>query len=185
MSVCQSIYIPRMSINQTEESVSQYMAYFRIGKVSRVDFTPINKKPGFRETYDQGVKSAFVHFSITWFSVNKIYRFQGETVSGNSEFWYNIGSEKSYKLQVSDNEYWICLKNKNPIQKTLMNIHQVVENGRHLEGLIEAQAKKIEEQAKKMEAMERKFKCVHEVLHQLIGGLFCQKSQAEILNRYI
>ena len=39
----------------------------------------------------------------------------------------------------------------------MMNIHQVVENGRHLEGLVEAQAKAIEEQAKKIAELEDKF----------------------------
>jgi hypothetical protein len=131
-----SIYIPRMSVDHTEESILFYMSMYQIGSVSHVDFTQINKKPGFGENVDQVVKSAFVHF---------------RTFMRNTNFWETIANEQPYKLQVNPNEYWLCLKNKNPIQRTMMNIHQVVENSRHLEGLIEAQAIKIEELERKLE----------------------------------
>ena len=165
MSISTSIYIPRMSIDHNEESIKYYMEHYRIGDVSHVDFTPINKKPGFGENVDQVVKSAFVHFSDPWFCSDKFYHFQSRTFMGNETFWDTIASGQPYKLQVNPSEYWLCLKNKNPIQRSMMNIHQVVENGRHLEGLVEAQAKKIEE-------LERKLEGTHQVVYQLIGGLF-------------
>lgn len=177
MSISCSIYIPRMSIEHTEESVAYYMAQHRIGDVMYVDFTPINKRPGFGENVDQVVKSAFVHFSDPWFCSDKSYHFQCRTFMGNNDFWELIASGQSYKLQISSNEYWICLRNNNPVQRTMMNIHQVVENGRHLEELIEVQAKTIQEQADKIKALERKLERTHEVLYQLIGGLYCPQSQ--------
>lgn len=180
MSISTSIYIPRMSIDHNEESIKYYMEHYRIGDVSHVDFTPINKKPGFGENVDQVVKSAFVHFSDPWFCSVKFYHFQFRTFMGNETFWDTIASGQPYKLQVNPSEYWLCLKNKNPIQRSMMNIHQVVENGRHLEGLIEGQAKTIQEQAEKIKTLERKVQGIQEVLYQLIGGLYCQQSQQGI-----
>lgn len=135
MSIYSSIYIPRMSIDYNENSIRNIMEYYRIGTVEYVDFTPINKKPGFGENVDQVVKSAFVHF----------YNRRDARDERNNDFWNAIAEGEPYKLQVSPREYWICLKNKNPIQRTFMNIHQIVENGRYLENLVYHQQKKIEE----------------------------------------
>jgi hypothetical protein len=174
MSIYSSIYIPRMSIGHNEESIKYYMEHYRIGIVSHIDFTPINKKPGFGENVDEVVKSAFIHFSEPWFCSDNLYYFQSRTYMGNNKFWETIASGQPYKLQVSDNEYWLCLKNKNPVQRTMMNIHQVVENGRHLEGLIEAQANKIEQ-------LEIKLDGIVQVVNQLISGLFHYNEQKEII----
>ena len=182
MSISTSLYIPRMSVDHTEKFIRSIMEFYRIGTVIQVDFTPINKKPGFGENVDQVVKSAFVHFSDPWFCSDKLYHFQCRTFMGNIDFWETIAIGQPYKLQISPAEYWLCLKNKNPIQRTMMNIHQVVENGRHLEGLLEIQAKTIEEQAKKIEDLERKVEGMRDVIHQLIGGLFHQSDQKEISN---
>jgi len=180
MSIYSSIYIPRVDSEHTEESITYYMAQNSIGTVSHIDFTPINKKPGFKENVKEVLKSAFVHFSDPWFCSDKLYYFQSRTYMGNTKFWETISSGQPYKLQVSDNEYWLCLKNKNPVQRTMMNIHQVVENGRHLEVLIEGQAKTIQEQAEKIKTLERKVEGIQQVVYQLIGGLYCQHSQQAI-----
>lgn len=156
MSISTSVYIPRMDVDHSERFIRYIMKFYRIGEVGQVDFTPINKKPGFGENVDQVVKSAFVHFSDPWFCTDNLYHFQDDNYFGNYAFWQTIASGKPYKLQVSETEYWLFLKNKNPIQRTMMNIHQVVENGRHLEGLIEAQAKILEDQAKKIAELEKK-----------------------------
>ena len=126
-----SIYIPRISTKWNEEGIRLIMKDFMIGTVSRVDFTPINKKPGFEENVDSVIMSAFVHFSADTYYM------------GNNSFWCAIENDKSYQINVLRYEYWICLKNKNPVQRTMMNIHQVVENGRHLENLLTVQAEEI------------------------------------------
>lgn len=136
----QSIYIPRIASYHNEEKIRNVMEFLHIGQVEYIDFTPINKKPGFNENVDEDFKSVFIHFKVYY----------------PNNIWNTIAVGESYKIQIKQNEYWLCLKNKNPIQRTMMNIHQVVENGRHLEGLIEAQAKILEEQAKKIEELERK-----------------------------
>jgi hypothetical protein len=185
MSISTSIYIPRMSVDHTDQFVRHIMEFYGIGIVSHIDFTPINKKPGFGENVDQVVKSAFVHFSDPWFCSDKVYRFQDKTYSGNYKCWQTIASGQQYKLHVSQTEYWLFLKNKNPIQRTMMNIHQVVENGRHLESLIEAQEKTIQEQSKKIEYLERKLAGTQSVIYQLIGGLFHQRDQNEIMSYHL
>jgi hypothetical protein len=157
MSIYSSIYIPRMSIIHTEDFIRHVMEYHRIGKVEYVDFTPINKKPGFTENVSQFVKSAFVHFS---------------------EHYIPLPENKSYRLQITPDEYWICLKNRNPIQRTMMNVHQIAENGRHLEKVIESQAKTIE-------SLEKKIEAVHLVVYQLLGGLFHQDEQCQSLTEHL
>jgi hypothetical protein len=120
-----SIYVPRVLNEHTVQSVTNVMAHFNIGIVQYVDFTPINKKPGFYETFDAKYKSAFIHFvEVPGYQIN-------------TQFWTLIQEqEQGCKFTISPNEYWICLKNHTPIQRTMMNIHQVVENGRYLEDRI-------------------------------------------------
>jgi hypothetical protein len=108
--------------------------------------------------------SAFVHFSRPW--------------TTNCDFWDTIADEKPYKIQVSPREYWLCFKNKNPVQRTMMNIHQVVDNGRHLEKIIEEQSKKIKE-------LDDKLERTNVVVYQLLSGLFCYKEQKGTLQTHI
>jgi hypothetical protein len=168
MNTITSIYIPRMSVSHNEASIRDIMYQSQIGEVSYIDFTPINKKPGFVEIYEEQYMSAFVHFSKPWLKTN-------------AYFWDTIAADKPHKLQVTTREYWLCLKNKNPVQRTMMNIHQVVDNGRHLEKLIEEQSNQIREQAKKIDELEEKIQGTYGVVYQLIGGLFSQKEQKGIL----
>ena len=170
MNTCVSIYIPRMSIAWTENNVKEVIYVYGFRNVSYVDFTPVNKKPGFREDTDSGFKSAFIHFNEPYISAEEKYQWTSEE-SMSKEFWRKILNGESYKIQVTRQEYWICLTNKNPVKRTLMNIHQVVENGRHLENLISEQAEEI--------------KNLKTTLHQLLGGLYCQRTQAGALSRHL
>lgn len=185
MSIYSSIYIPRISVDHTEESIVYYMMKHHIGNVSHIDFTPINKKPGFGENVDQVVKSAFVHFSDPSFCSDKVYSFQDGTNLRNFEFWQTIATGEPYKLQISKKEYWLCLKNKNPIQRTMMNIHQIVENGRHLENLIMKQADDIKNLKETIENQEKIIQGLHNVVYQLIGGLYCQSTQAGMIDIHL
>jgi len=154
------------------------MSSYRIGNVERVDFTPINKKPGFGENVDEVVISAFVHFSDPALGLDNCYNYISDSTLGDIKFWDAISANQPYKLQIARNEYWICLKNKNPVQYTMMNIHQVVENSRHLENLVEEQKNKIQKLEKKMDDM-------NEVIRQFVGGLFCQRTQQGILENFL
>jgi hypothetical protein len=167
-----------MSTLHTVASIKNIMSSYRIGTVERVDFTPINKKPGFGENVDEIVMSAFVHFSDPLLGYDNCYNYMSDSYLGNNDFWDDITCNQPYKLQISRNEYWICLKNKNPVQYTMMNIHQVVENSRHLENLVEEQKNKIQELEKKMDNMD-------EVIRQFVGGLYCQRTQQGILENFL
>jgi hypothetical protein len=163
-----------MSIEHNEASIRRVMEYYHIGTVECVNFTPINKQPGFGENIDQVVKSAFVHFSSPLFSTDKLYPHQRPQLS-NEGFWSHLDNGDSRKLQVNPREYWICLKNKNPVQRSMMNIHQVVENARYLE-------KTIEEQASTIKKLEAKLESVVYQVYTLLGGLYNQQTQSGTLN---
>lgn len=188
MNSITSIYIPRMSVLHTEESVINVMFNLRIGSVTRVDFVPINKKPGFVEKLDDVYKSAFVHFYLP------LPRYDGpplpaEDTAGlslrNQYIWDMLDTDEPCRVKVSPTEYWFILRNNHPVPQTMMNIHQVVENGRHLESLIEKQNKKLEEQDATIKKLESKLDGIHAVVYQLIGGLFNQGNQREQLEQHI
>ena len=64
MSIYSSIYIPRIASYHNEEKIRNVMEFLHIGQVEYIDFTPINKKPGFNENVDQDFKSVFIHFKV-------------------------------------------------------------------------------------------------------------------------
>jgi hypothetical protein len=182
MNSVASIYIPRMAAHHTEQSVRNIMVSFQVGTVVRVDFTPINKKPGFGEKVDDIVKSAFIHFSDPRPGPEGWVYFNTKSYNGNEELWEAIAAGQSYRLQVSPREYWICLMNKNPLQNTMMNIHQVVENGRHLETLIEKQNDEIKNLREIIDKQSKTIEGIHGCVYQLVGGLYCQSTQQGMLN---
>jgi len=167
MNTSISIYIPRMSMKHTEEDVRIILEGFYIGNVSRIDFTPINKKPGFGENIDSVVKSAFIHFSHTPFLSNELFP-NSSIVHLSEKFWNEIRNGMPYKLQATLTEFWICLKNKSPVKRTLMNIHQIVENGRYVENLVQEQANKIAEQAVAIEKLSDKLNRIYQVIDQIL-----------------
>ena len=175
-----SIYIPRMSTFWTEDRVKEIMRKYGIGTVTHVDFTPINKKPGFAEDYGCAKMSAFVHFMDPLICADGKYYWM--TGSPLGQFWTKISQEQPHKLKVTRDEYWICLKNKNPIKRTRMNIHQVVENGRHLESLVTAQAEEIKKLKETIVELTTKFEGTHNVVYQLVSGLFCQRTQIGMID---
>jgi hypothetical protein len=162
MSSVYSIYIPRMLSTLCLCVVSEYFEKL-IGKVSRVDFTPIDKKPGFVENIDgQEYMSAFVHFSHLH---ENDYR--SETILNELE------SGRSFRLDLDgehNGSYWLLLKNKNPIPDTYMNNPQIVENCRFLE--------------RKVTELSEQLECTRNVIYQLIGGLFNQKTQSGIIDMH-
>lgn len=177
-----SIYIPRMAAYHTEETIMDIMLTYKIGKVVYVDFTPVNKKPGFSEYVGDLVKSAFVHFSNPIYSHHH-YHYMTRFIPGNENFWdHLIHSNDPYKLQINSSEYWLCLKNKNPVQRSMMNIHQVVENGRYLENLVLEQADHIKKQEETIGLLSEKLEGLHQAVSQLLGGLYNHKTQSGTLN---
>lgn len=158
-----SIYIPRVSSHITEDNIISVFYNRRIGAVKRVDFVPINKKPGFVEHVNDTIKACFVHFQ-TWTKLpSKIL----ETLENGDgyTFYFDEYYNKS--------SYWILLKATNPIKDTMMNNHQIVDNCRFLE-------EKIEEQDKRIHSLEQKIDNMDKIIRQFIGGLYCHHSQQGI-----
>jgi hypothetical protein len=127
-----SIYIPRiMSCIATQDLIIEFQEY---GPISRIDFTPVNQKPGFSEDISSDIKSAFVHFYYPLpFEMS-------DAIQQNNPY-------KWYPKYVHDpkHAYWLILPNKNPVQTTMMNSAQIVENCRYLEQKVEAQQTKIDQ----------------------------------------
>jgi hypothetical protein len=144
-----------------------------IGAVTRVDFAPLGKKPGFKENVCADTKTAFVH-------VAELFTL-GKTIETY------IQTKGPYKFYIStiSSEFWTLSKANKPIQCTMMNTSQIVQNCRYLENKVEEQALKLEEQAADIRALNEKLSGVHTVVYQLLGGLFCQKSQAQVMSDHI
>ncbi|MFY7730781.1 MAG: hypothetical protein ACOVRN_14760 [Flavobacterium sp.] len=172
-----SIYIPRVSVFYSETDIRRVLWSHGIQGIVSMDFTPIHKKPGFRENigkYDQYM-SVFIHF----FDEEEFRR------PTNQAFWTAIFNDQSYRVVVNVNEYWICLRNKNPVPRTWMNLHQVVENGRYLEGLVESQHTLIQDQERRIQMLETKLDCLTDTVYQLVGGLYNQSTQPNCLKNHV
>lgn len=142
----QSIYIPRMSVYTTEQDVA--MEFMLWGPIVRIDFTPMNKKPGFRfiEDMKSNYKSAFVHF------YEPIAENLAAIVQKDDEQGYGL----KYNLNYMQEKYWVVLPNKTPVQHTMMNTSQIVDNCRYLEQKVEEQQRTIDELKTQMrDVMER------------------------------
>jgi len=163
-----SFYIPLMPAKYDKKQVKTIFKQLNIGKVKRIDFTSMNKKPGFMEKNDANMKSAFIHM---------------ESIYSNS-FTESIFQKlyiesKAYKIYPENNNYyWLLLKANNPIPETIMNKHQIVENCRYLED-------KIEQQADIIKFLEDKLAGVQNVLEEMILGLYCPTTQSEAMNIHL
>ena len=167
-----SMYIPRMSASVTEGYVRNMIENSYIGRVIRVDFTPIDKKPGFRENLNSPVKSAFVHFE---------YHYHNEI---SVEIIDKLSRGDSHRLYLNNvyrangaQEYWILLKATNPIQETMMNNHQIVDNCRFLEDKIEEQQLTIEKMTQVINMMNVNISKLNNVQQLLIQCLEAQSPQ--------
>ena len=162
-----SFYIPRISTKYEKKDVKTIFSELNIGKVKRVDFTPINKKQGFMEQNNNSpMNSAFVHMK----SIDS----NPFTQSIFKKLYVDSEGFKIYP-ENDNNYYWLLLKNNNPIEDTLMNKHQIVENCRFLEH-------KIEEQADIIKNLENKLAGVQNVVEQLVGGLYSHTTQTESIS---
>jgi len=151
-----AIYIPRVSITENQQTIINKLSC--LGAITRVDFTPLGKQVGFVESYDNKdiYKSVFIHFSELFQSLAEIdvlYWKQNNTylgilddifVSKNRVVFYPYANEDTHD-ESRKNMYWILLKADNPIQTTMMNTSQIVENCRHLESTVQDLKSKVVE----------------------------------------
>jgi len=102
-----SFYVPRIRAHWTEQQIFNAMRE-TIGVVDRVDFgdfVPLNQT---------GIRCAFIH--MAW-------------VNYDWKDWLEreIETNGHCRYQVTYDEYWMLLPNKNPIPKTHLNVHQLAD----------------------------------------------------------
>ena len=161
-----SFYIPHMNVIYTKEMVGNVFDTLFIGiKISRIDFVSIINYSD--NSVNKNYKSAFIHMYM-------------QCRSHSKELYYTaIIAEKPFKLILNSiDSYWLLLKNKNPVPETELNISQVVENARLLEERMINQEEIIKYQTSKLIKIEN-------VVYQLLGGLFNQSTQENILHSHL
>jgi hypothetical protein len=129
-----SIYIPVVSCELNELTISIELGGY--GIIDRIDFIPAKKN-------NKNNMSAFVYFT---------FLVQNEITKRNlkEEIFYRESNRlTSYKhfLQKYGNptDYWIILRNKKPIENTILNIHQIVAQLQNLENIIAEQKDRIDQ----------------------------------------
>jgi uncharacterized coiled-coil protein SlyX len=158
--------------NSKEEVVEVFKT---LGTVIRVDFININKKPGFVENVNAPLKAAFVHL----INLTELGKRVNNMVSEGQT--HKIGQG----VHSSDSEYWLILQAHSPIQETMMNRSQIVENCRILEKKVNEQSTTIQTLELKVESLQQDLDGVKNVLYQLLGGLYHQRDQSSILNVHL
>jgi uncharacterized coiled-coil protein SlyX len=127
-----SLYIPIISTGYSEEDIKQIF-HQNVGNVTRVDFAPAKSKPGQKLHSPAIIRSAYVYISC-------YYRTR---LSDNIQRTV-FGLQKGFRLTVAPSEYWVLLKNRNPIPSCDQNIHQLAERLRIVENLVSSQRNQIE-----------------------------------------
>lgn len=159
-----------------------------IGRISRIDFAPITKHPGFGKDVDLVVRSAFVHFKDSF--VNEL----------TEEIVKKFKNSEAYRFYPEfcpppyfRREYWLLLKAANPIPETTMTNAQIVNNCHLLEVRVEEQAQTIRQLQDALERVYQDTAGRIAVLEATIRGLipqpysypssFCENQEGE-LHRY-
>jgi hypothetical protein len=179
--IAYSFYIPRILSNYTEQNVCDIFEQEGIGMVQRVDFTPINPRPGFGVNVSDVVRSAFVHFTTIY------------STEVASHIVSILETGEAYKFYINNRNYLLLLKNRAPVAATMMNIHQVVDNCRVLEESIAEKSnsteKRFEEQATRIAQLEDTvakqsvdIDRLQQTIYQMLGGLYCQQTQGDEIN---
>jgi hypothetical protein len=159
-----SLYIPIISTSYLEEDIKQMFGY-RVGKVTRVDFAPAKKRPGQGADVPAIIRSAYVYISC-------FYRTRLAATIQRTVF----GSNRGFRLTVAPREYWVLLKNHNPIPACDQNIHQLSQRLQTVESIATSQQQTIDSLKKSLIAQmnynERLLDTVIELLKDSSDGPF-------------
>jgi len=121
-----SVYIPHVSMTQTQEFIAEVFRLNGLGSVTRVDFVPQNTINANK------TQQAFVHF----------YPVPSDIIH---KILLDHRNGQGFKLTLQQsNEYWILCKNNNPIPETKLNIHQIVANMQYLEKVVGELVQKVD-----------------------------------------
>ena len=144
-----SVFIPTISKAHTQEIIANYFALNSVGKVERVDFVEFQNDED-RVCDPTRFQQAFVHFSPQQKTreIMEVIEQKGSYRFYPCEKLINICSFKE------QNQYWILLKNKNPLPKTELNVNQLAHNQKLME---ERYVQMEEREALMVEKMEKMF----------------------------
>ena len=176
--IAYSFYIPRILTNYTEQDVCDIFEQSGIGMVQRVDFAPINPRPGFGVNLHNVVRSAFVHFTTIY------------STEVASHIVSILETGEAYKFYTNNRNYLLLLKNRAPVAATMMNIHQVVDNCRVLEESIAEKSnsteKRFEEQSNRIAELEATvakqsvdIDRLQQTIYQMLGKFFDQETESD------
>ena len=145
-----SVFIPTISKAHTEEIIANYFALNSVGKVERVDFVEFQNDEEDRACDAKRFQQAFVHFSPQQKTreIMEAIEQKGSYRFYPCEKLINICSFKE------QTQYWILLKNKNPVPKTELNVNQLAHNQKLME---ERYVQMEEREALMVEKMEKMF----------------------------
>jgi hypothetical protein len=145
-----SVFIPTISKAHTEEIIANYFALNSVGKVERVDFVEFQNDEEDRACDAKRFHQAFVHFSPQQKTreIMEAIEQKGSYRFYPCEKLINICSFKE------QTQYWILLKNKNPVPKTELNVNQLAHNQKLME---ERYVQMEEREALMVEKMEKMF----------------------------
>jgi hypothetical protein len=119
-----NVYIPRMIRERANaQNVASILASRSIGRLEYIDFVEINGNHGLKE--EDGTDKPFIkHPSLVsaYASISFYVKDILDSVTRQKE-----GGASAYKLYLfrDTKEHWLLLPNENPVERTILNIHQV------------------------------------------------------------
>ena len=131
-----SLYIPTINKKYSADYISYLFWKSFIGNVDRVDFVPIMKQPKDPKNEpfeDANFWQAFIYVrpNTTWSQI------VSDVIEkdGSYKLYPNKHPHPDPRNQGNPKEYWVILKNKNPVPyaQTHLNIHQLAHNNSLLE----------------------------------------------------
>ena len=146
-----SVFIPTISKAHTEERIANYFALKCVGNVERVDFV---EHPSHAKGLHSDIKDfhqAFVHFTPDQ-KTHEIM--EAIEQKGSYRFYPCDKLICSFKEQ---NQYWILLKNNNPVPKTELNVNQLAHNQNLMEEREAQMVEKMEKMEQRMARMEERY----------------------------
>ena len=150
--VLYSVFIPTISKVHTEEIIANYFALNSVGKVERVDFVEFQSGVKGLHSDVKDFQQAFVHFSPQQKTreIMEAIEQKGSYRFYPCEKLINICSFKE------QTQYWILLKNKNPVPKTELNVNQLANNQKLMEEREALMVEKMEKMEQRMTQMDER-----------------------------
>jgi hypothetical protein len=179
-----SVFIPTISKAHTEEIIANYFALNSVGKVERVDFVEFQNDEEDRACDAKRFHQAFVHFSPQQKTreIMEAIEQKGSYRFYPCEKLINICSFKE------QTQYWILLKNKNPVPKTELNVNQLAHNQKLMEEryvqMEEREAlmvEKMEKMFQKMEKMEERSAQMEEREFQMLQKMTKMEDEMKMM----